>query len=75
MSSSRHSEKAEAPPPGALLDLERDLPTTPHDCEVLRHLRDHRPAVATFPDLSSFPAAARSLARRGTSDGWEELTL
>ncbi len=60
-----------------LLDLDRDLPTTPEDVEALRRARriavsDPQGAVQALSD--SLPPAARR-PRRGTARGRPELRL
>lgn len=70
MSSARRSDPRR---PQLLDQLDRDLPTGAADVEALRTLRE-RTAVQ-FPDLSELPGVAAALARRPTSEGWEELTL
>ena len=61
--------------PALLTDLERDLPTTAADVEVLHRLR------ATLPPglqdvVSCFPLDVGALlASRPTGEGWEPFTL
>ncbi len=60
-----------------LTDLEKDIPTTEGDVEVLRRLRSEK-AKAPFDEqqklVDQLPPAARKQSR-STSEGWVEFTL
>jgi hypothetical protein len=61
--------------PKPRLDLERDLPTTAQDVEVLRRLREQLPAGDQGAATATSVDTHRILAMRPTSEGWDELSL
>lgn len=66
----RSSDRAELP------EIDRDIPTTPRDVEVLKRLWLGEPGKNVLPELVRFermvPPAAPS---RRISEGWEPFTL